>query len=87
LDLVEPRLDGDHGLGVQPEEPDAGVIRNSLIGDQPGLEQDPQVLGDRLPGDVEARRDLAGRALLVDQQGEQITPARLCEHLEHVATH
>ena len=45
------------------------------------------MLGDRLAGDVEARGDLAGRALVIDQQREQLAPARLCEDLKDVTTH
>ena len=45
------------------------------------------MLGDRLARDIETRGDLAGRALLIDQQREELTPARFCEDLEDVATH
>ena len=52
LHLVEPGLHRDHGLGVQPEDPDPGVVRHPLVGDQPGRQQDPQmplIAGDDAP--------------------------------------
>ena len=45
------------------------------------------MLGDRLPGDVEARGDVARGAFLVGQQREHLAPARLGEHLKHVGGH
>ena len=43
------------------------------------------MLGDRLPGDVEARGDIARGALSLGEQREHLAPARLGEHLEGIS--
>ena len=52
--------------------------------DQAGLEQDPQVLGDRLAGDVEALGDVARGALALGDEPEHLATTGLGEHLEGV---
>jgi hypothetical protein len=54
--------------------------------DEPGLEQDPQVLGEGLSHDVEALGDLPGGALAFGDEPEHFTAAGLDGYLEGIGT-
>jgi len=49
-----------------------------------GLLEYAQVLRDGRPGDVEARRDLAGRELATGEQPQDLSPLWLRECVEHL---
>src|SRR5436190_8854412 len=66
-ELAEP-------FGTCPVEAPGAVA--SLAHD-PRLLEDVQVLGDRRPGDLEVRRDLAGAELLVADEAQDRAPSRL----------
>src|SRR5437879_774763 len=57
----------------------AGAVQSgrtfAAFGDQPGLAQDTQVLGDVWPADVEARGDFAGRPLAVPDESQDVLAA------------
>src|SRR5882757_473765 len=82
LDLVEPGLYGDDGLLAQPEDPQPGVVRHSLVDDQPGGQQDPQV-----PAHRRRRRPGRGSKLSrsprpLPQQPHHLPPGRISQYLE-----
>jgi hypothetical protein len=80
-----------HRLDVGPDLREAVGSRSvpaaravASFADQPGGEQDPQVLRDGLARDVEPPGDFARGPLLVGEQCEHFAAARLGERLEDV---
>jgi hypothetical protein len=71
LQLVEPRLKREHRLAPQPEHAQARIVGHALVGDEPGLEQDPQVPAHGGGGGTGSRRQLTG------------TPRSVAEQLDH----
>jgi len=70
-------------FGAHPEET-AGA--GSAAGDQPGIGEDAEVLGDSGACDVlKVRRDVAGRQLTAPQQLQDTPPPRLDQDFEDVA--
>lgn len=82
---------GPHGLHVRANLGEALGPRAvpptralATLSDEPGLEQDPQMLRDGLARDVEAFGDVARGPLVLGDQCEQLAPPRLGEHLEDI---
>ena len=74
LDLIKPRLHGEHRLAAQAEHPHARVLWTALIGDDSRLQQRPQMLAHRRCREAEVIGELAG-------------PTRaLAEKLDHTKT-
>src|SRR6266487_2209190 len=63
-ELAEP-------FGTCPVEASGAV---ASLAHEPRLLEDVQVLGDRRPGHVEMRRDLAGAELVVADEGQDLAP-------------
>jgi hypothetical protein len=57
-------------------------LRIDACFNQPGVSQDPQVLGNRRLAETKTLREFADRSLAVTQQFEDLEPARLGEDLE-----
>src|SRR6266498_1464162 len=53
-----------------------------LFGDQAGVEEDAQVLGDRRAAHLEVRRDRIDRAVAIGEQVEYPAPGRMADRSE-----
>src|SRR5918994_1326723 len=80
-EVVEEGPDGLDRFRTERIEPARAL---ASLAEQPGLPQHPQMLRDRLRGDVEVVGDLAGRPLTVTYEPQDATSARLREGPEHV---
>src|SRR3954451_3083290 len=72
-EVVEERTQLDQALGADAVDTSSTV---TTLADQPRAVQDAQVLGDRLPGDVEVRGDRPRGHLLVADQSQDFPPPR-----------
>jgi hypothetical protein len=82
LQLVEPGLERQHRLGTEPEHPSAGVLGQSLVGDDPGVQQDPEVPTHRGGRRAEGVGELAGAARPLTEQLDDLAPDSVSEGLE-----
>jgi orotidine-5'-phosphate decarboxylase len=82
LELIQPGLHRDDRLPPKPEHPNPGVVHRPFIGDEPRLQQHPQVLAHRRRVDTEALRQITGPARPVAEQLHGPEPGRVAEGLQ-----
>src|SRR3954451_5954428 len=78
-EVVEERTQLDQALGADAVDTSGTV---ATLAHQPSAVQDAQVLGDRLPGDVEVLRDPARGHLLVAHESQDLASPRLDYRLD-----
>jgi hypothetical protein len=90
LELVEPRLERQHRLPPQAEDAQPRVIRNALVGDKTGLEQDAEVPAHHWSGRPGSLSQFARAARPVAEQLDHPAPCRISERQKdilHVIRH
>jgi hypothetical protein len=84
LQLIEERLHSDKRLGLQLEQPDACVLRNTLIFDDPRREKDLQVPAHRWLGHAGRDGELTGTMRSLAEQLHHLTSSWIGERLKHI---
>ena len=84
LELIEEGLNGDQRLRLEAEDPDAGILGDALVLDDPGAEQDPQMPTERRRGHAGRLRQLSGPVRSAAQQLDHPSSRGIGKGLEHI---
>jgi hypothetical protein len=90
LDLVEPRLQGQHRFSPEAKDAQTRIARDALVGDEASLKQDPQVPAHDGGGRPGSHCELAGPTLAVTEKLDHAPPRRIGERQEdafHIVPH
>jgi hypothetical protein len=82
LELVEPPLQCDHGLGAEPKDPYPCVFLRPFIPDDPGLQKDPQVPAHGWGGCRRRSGELACSARAGTEDLHDVTAGGIGQRLE-----
>jgi hypothetical protein len=90
LELVEPSLQRQHRFSLEAKDAQASIVRDTLVGHETRLEQDPQVPTHDGRGRSGGSRELPGAALPASEKLEYAPARGIGERREdvfHVISH